>query len=56
MIEGTYPVQMLNVTNIPTPAIKNNIRRPRTSTKKEEQQIDTKKHQIVKAPLIMDWS
>lgn len=51
-----YPVHTLKLISIPTPAIKNSFRLPRTSTRNEEQQIATKKHQIVRAPLIMDWS
>lgn len=55
-IAVTYPVQMLNVISMPKPAIRKSNRRPRTSTRKAEQQIDTKKHQIVKPPLMTDWS
>lgn len=55
-MRGTYPVQILKLINMPTPAIMNNFRQPRTSTRKDEQQIATKKDQIVSAPLIIDWS
>lgn len=44
-------VQIVKAINMPTPAIKNRVRRPTRSTRKAQPR-ETRKHQIVRPPLM----